>query len=1563
MSVRSTEFIDDAIRDSKTNDLEVKSFGWGFGQIADMMAWYDKLDADPTKIGGRNITVTGYSLGGHLATAFNVVMVDRKQGWRIDNTYTFNGAGIGEIKAGHTITDALNEFNAAKSSGANLNYFQDSVAKQLYIDAKALLDANAPTAAQISKVKDLIKNTFPLAAIPGTAQSDAHLRELNLLQDAIKRVEDVNKEAERVNGGISSGVSGSLPALPTPKQNIAQLQLDYQLAVGRASQYTNSYNSGVFVGAVKAIDPDRALRTLQGASPIYDIYGAPLPSAVANSQIHIGQSKPIYIEDQPLTRGSYVGDAWDSSSLLRGETRLLNNGFAKNDFGDTHSLVLMVDSLSVQAMLAKLDPDVDSGTLNNLLKDATNKWRVTDADQGKAEADVLENVLNSLGKMFVSGWTDLKANPSGGSWFVIEDSGSYTGRETFHKKLAEIDKAITARGLAGKVKVTASNIDNGGLARDDFGALLSLENFSPVLLAAKNPADRDWLATQLEPANPVVYAAWKADKDMSYQDKEAGKQTYTDAYLRARAEMLNWKVQFNEKNVAYDATFGSMQIKLPLPDPVTVKTGPMRIDSDYVYKDNETKITLNIDGNTSDKRYITFGADTAETLTGAAFKDRLFGGQGNDTLEGQGGNDYLEGNAGVDKLDGGADNDILLGGIGDDELTGGIGNDTLKGGDGTDTYKFDLNAGFGHDNIIEADGLGKLDVAGIGILDGKNAKAVVGQKDTWRSDDDKVTYTQVELDSTSTGYKTGLLITFKGNAKDSIRIDGWSTSKNVGIVFDTAPVTPPVYNPNFNPYQGDFIKKTKPGTIAGRGDQYVTGIGGYVSNGAQADAPDWIGGSHDADNIQGLGGNDALTGYRGDDLLDGGAGDDLMTGGLGADTLIGGAGRDYLFGSAKDWSFGPEYTNDVFYSPPPANATDVSTGFGWVAYRQPVSGGQSNRGSMQVIAGVYSGLSADPVLANDAGNVIDGGAGDDYIVGGTGNDTVHGGIDNDQIFGLDLQDVLFGDDGNDQIRGDGASHPVSIPGATGYTLGLTYLPESLHGGDILSGGKGNDSLWGQGQDDQLYGGDDDDQLWGDDEPAYVTQDVPYAIQGNDTLEGGAGKDQLVGGGRDDVLLGGSGNDSLWGDGNLQGPQGEEAYAAATHGKDILDGEEGDDYLEGGGQDDTLVGGVGKDRLLGDASQAGLKAGESGKDWLDGGNDDDYLEGGGQNDTLLGGAGSDELNGDGAYADANDQGDDYLDGGDGRDGLFGDGGNDVLLGGAGNDILEGGDGNDTLDGGLGTDVLRGGAGNDTYLFDDQDTVVDTVITSGTPVEAMQDNEGDNTIVLEGAYASNLSVLTPGGANRSNLNISMGESSQLVVLNGVAGATSNTFVLGDGQELKTYELVGQYASTGGGAAFEGQDASGNGYALGGRGVDYMGTVGDHATLSGGRGDDVINGAGAANTYLYAAGDGNDLIVDGSVNGGVLNVEGASTIQFGKGITLADITSLQAMTTNGGGGLTNQYLVVNIGGGSTSTVPAGRISIQGFDFNNPSAPLTTTQSAAIASGRGVANQSKFIQERCAA
>ncbi|MBK8676307.1 MAG: hypothetical protein IPN27_07990 [Cellvibrionales bacterium] len=251
------------------------------------------------------------------------------------------------------------------------------------------------------------------------------------------------------------------------------------------------------------------------------------------------------------------------------------------------------------------------------------------------------------------------------------------------------------------------------------------------------------------------------------------------------------------------------------------------------------------------------------------------------------------------------------------------------------------------------------------------------------------------------------------------------------------------------------------------------------------------------------------------DVLDGGAGNDLVQGEIGADIVGGGAGNDVLFG---DRVFGAGFFVDGL---PPAN--------------------------FQSLAKQFHG--------ND---VVDGGDGDDLIVGGGGADRVLGGNGNDTV---------YGDVGLDAI--DKGANTADAPG-------IRASDEDWWGSDVLFGGAGNDALIGEGGDDVLDGGAGDDFLYGDwanwQSQAYAD---PAAKTGNDTLYGGAGNDQLMGNGGDDALEGGSGNDKLYGDN-------PEDSSVVSLGDDVLDGGAGDDYLYAGAGNDTLTGGSGDDYLGGGA---------------------------------------------------------------------------------------------------------------------------------------------------------------------------------------------------------------------------------------------------------------------------------------------------------------------------------------------------------------------------------------------
>ena len=93
----------------------------------------------------------------------------------------------------------------------------------------------------------------------------------------------------------------------------------------------------------------------------------------------------------------------------------------------------------------------------------------------------------------------------------------------------------------------------------------------------------------------------------------------------------------------------------------------------------------------------------------------------------------------------------------------------------------------------------------------------------------------------------------------------------------------------------------------------------------------------------------------------------------------------------------------------------------------------------------------------------------------------------------------------------------------------------------------------------------------------------------------------------------------------------------------------------------------------------------------------FAAGNNSNNILTGNEGRNRLN--------SGRGDDTVYGMGGNDNLNGGDGNDYLDGGDGNDVINGDAGDDILVGGNGKDILKGGAGNDTYIYGDNDTIID------------------------------------------------------------------------------------------------------------------------------------------------------------------------------------------------------------------------------------------------------------------
>ncbi|RYG13301.1 MAG: RTX toxin, partial [Burkholderiales bacterium] len=265
------------------------------------------------------------------------------------------------------------------------------------------------------------------------------------------------------------------------------------------------------------------------------------------------------------------------------------------------------------------------------------------------------------------------------------------------------------------------------------------------------------------------------------------------------------------------------------------------------------------------------------------------------------------------------------------------------------------------------------------------------------------------------------------------------------------------------------------------------------------------------------------------------------------------------------------------------------------------------------------------------------------------------------------------------------------------------------------------------------------------------------------------------------------------------------------------------------------------------------------------------------------------------------GNDLVAGDEGSDTLYGGNGDDTLLGGSGNDVLYAGDGDDTLDGGAGDDLLYSGAyrqfsynygnyagnGNDTYRFgvgDGHDTIYDV------------EGAADRVTFKEGVATADVRVTRSGNAMVLSI---AGTTDTLTVLEQFSGDASTQIeeVRFADEPLLSWSVSDLMAKSLLGTSnadtlvgFAGDDvihgAAGNDTLYGEGGNDLIAGDEGNDTLYGGNGDDVLLGGvgddvlvgGAdADSYAFASGGGQDLIVDSDATSGV-----EDTLQFGTGIS---------------------------------------------------------------------------------
>ena len=1376
LSFRSSEFRDESLggdydRDVVKADGDIAVHGFAFAQLLAMEEYFSRLkqgirsngtfDAGLQAFFGNpthQLNVTGYSLGGHLATVFTELHESE-----VRQTYLFNASGRGSLP------------------GA----------------VPGLVAEEQRIADMLAYFRRVLDN--PDEALPSITRGQNY-------QDAVT--------AWTNDPTWDPFDQGTATVYDDPRYQWARAAtLDAFDPIGTS---TIEIATG-FQGEPQTTGAFAKMTALYGQAVSGDL------EVVANSGVHrAGQA--VFIEGQPL---------------LANALGILPFG-GQVDFGNTHAITLLVDSLSLQELFLTLDTQLQQTQIEALIRSTSNAKSdlvaLTTASHA-AEGDSLEKALEGLRKLFLP-------SPLTPATLNFDDApggfGNLTNRNDFYAAIAAVKTALAgatvtiepfvelnAQGTA-IIRLDPTQVNAAALENTDHGLAFryALKNLNPFAVIG---ADYQALGHASNGA-------------LTLFDPAIGFGDITEQYLADRAAFLEEKIELNLLN--NEKSSGNIHFKDFSPNGLEITTTTdLRVDQEFL-----------------------FGSDGDEgigMLVGNSKSDHLYGGDGNDLLEGYGGQDYLQGDAGIDRLDGGEEADRMAGGAGDDfYIVDHLGDEVIEGfNNGTDRIESSTSFTLGA-NVEDLTLTGSSDLngtgnelnntitgnSGINRLDGQGGTdhLIGGDKDdiliggTGNNDlleggagfDTYIYNVGDGIDQIEDSDATGKIVFNGGLLQGGISTDGGPTYVSLDgtetyVLSGGHLIVNGVLTVNADFQSGQFGIQLDDLSDLPTNTGVPTGPFAFVEIGG-ANSEDFFGSllPNGPEAYYGNGGDDTLNAsisFRdSNDLLDGGPGDDTLAGGPGHDYVIGGEGAD--FGYLSD--------GDIFVG---GDGNDIAVG------------------DTDIVNFVVTNVGNGAYYA-------DGGDGADTLLGALGGDVLHGGAGNDTLRGENRPEGWIA-----RIVGfDGFYHD--------YSMAAYFSPTGA--ADVLFGEAGNDLLVGDGGDDILSGGADNDQLFGDDETGYLV------VPGDDILDGGAGDDLLAAGDGADSLSGGTGLDQLFGD----------------KGNDVIDGGDDADTMLGGDGADELFGGGGNDLLFGDGLNNQFVAGTvGGDDFLDGGDGDDELQGGVGADMLSGGAGNDLLLGqDDDDTIFGDEGDDELQGGDGIDLLGGDAGDDLLLGDAGedelfgdtgddqlggndgNDLLLGGVGNDILEGGKGNDVLIGGAGNDIYNFslgDGQDTITDA------------------SLVGEGNFINFFSGIT-----LNLLTFNHDQATQVLTIQVGGGADSIT-LLGFDPNMFRYAVNALRFSDGSivaladqlplpGGLIEGTDDSNvirtgstddTIFADGGN--DLVQSGGGNDQLIGGMGNDVLNGGAGQDTYVFNAGDGSDRVSDAPGEG--------NRLLFGPGISVNSVT----------------------------------------------------------------------------
>jgi pimeloyl-ACP methyl ester carboxylesterase len=480
----------------------------------------------------------------------------------------------------------------------------------------------------------------------------------------------------------------------------------------------------------------------------------------ANSGLHAAATS-IFIEGQPFIEGN--------AGQLPFAPELTAARASQGDFGNTHSLTLIIDSLALMEAYMSIDSNLTKVQAESIFAAASNTRATRVAPNGvggTAEGDSLEKALDALRRLYLgpAGYqADTPFDDTNGGFGRAIDF-----RTTFHQNIANLKGAAVVKGGGRLVNLVPENrfsLINGepvgttGLA---VAAALAASSEAPEGIAYR------YALQELNPFvlldNPALYAQHNQSGELDLFNPTQGRGRLTAQYLRDRAAFLERRLYLNVAN-----------------EPTLQPSATASVYNDGKYFEDRARGLVLLQGTQ------TWDPTLAKTIFGRDADESLLGGNQADALYGEGGADQVFGFGGVDQLEGGAGVDHLNGGAGDDTLLGGRDADSLVGGAGADIYR--IGKGDGIDYIIDfadddlgGDGNGRIELLGAN-LDGSKNPLNAGQDDGLYQDTNGFRYA-----FTGTPGGRGILAITKQGETDGAIVLGFKSGE-LGITLGSSPVT------------------------------------------------------------------------------------------------------------------------------------------------------------------------------------------------------------------------------------------------------------------------------------------------------------------------------------------------------------------------------------------------------------------------------------------------------------------------------------------------------------------------------------------------------------------------------------------------------------------------------------------------------------------------------------------------------------------------------------------------------------------------------------------------------